>query len=654
MLARSLVVIIGLVCFFLPREGRAELAPGLLQRITVGSEEDVRTSRGVSLFVPAGEAVSPFLPAGAFKMRWEGKLVLEKRSRLIFTLEGTGKARLIVDGEELVGALGESNDSERLRSGEHEFVVEYEAPASGNARLQLFWQGRDFTREPISNAVLKHEASDAGLTKHAPVRQGRQVLAEKRCLACHSGPEAVKMIELSLAGPSLNQVEHRLERDWLARWIADPQALRPSAHMPVAFKENAAQKAADIAAFLTAGAPKVDRVIKVDPEAVRKGGHLFHEQGCIACHSLDAKGDLERVALGGVSAKFRYGALASFLREPAKFHQGTRMPTFGFSEEEAEQLEVFLRSLNKEKAKPAPVGDAVSGKALFASVGCANCHEHGESDLLKAKTPLTALGGTDCSHVSYPLAESEQGALKSFLANKKAHASLQRSVPAEFAHRQYRSLNCNACHSQEGSETLRSKFLAETDAFKPPAPALDEEKPALKAGAPPLDYLGLKLLPEWREKLFAGAHPKKVRPWMAARMPAFPSRATPLSDGFSHLAGMPANSPKEAAADPAHLAIGKAMIAVDGGLACGTCHGIGDTKAIAVFEGEGPNLRDSGRRLTLEYFHLWMNDPPRLWPGTIMPKYATDGRTPLTQHFDGEAAKQYQAILQYLRSLSNK
>ena len=47
-----------------------------------------------------------------------------------------------------------------------------------------------------------------------------------------------------------------------------------------------------------------------------------------------------------------------------------------------------------------------------------------------------------------------------------------------------------------------------------------------------------------------------------------------------------------------------------------------------------------------------MNDPPRVWPGTIMPKYALDGKTPLTQYYDGDSQKQFEAILHYLRSLS--
>jgi len=96
------------------------------------------------------------------------------------------------------------------------------------------------------------------------------------------------------------------------------------------------------------------------------------------------------------------------------------------------------------------------------------------------------------------------------------------------------------------------------------------------------------------------------------------------------------------------------MTGVEGGLSCGTCHGIADKPAIAVFEGEGPNLREAGARLTRDYFHLWMNDPPRVWPGTIMPKYALDGQTPLTQYYEGDARKQFEAVYQYLRSLSQK
>jgi hypothetical protein len=34
-----------------------------------------------------------------------------------------------------------------------------------------------------------------------------------------------------------------------------------------------------------------------------------------------------------------------------------------------------------------------------------------------------------------------------------------------------------------------------------------------------------------------------------------------------------------------------------------------------------------------------------------MPKYTTDGKSPLTQHFDGDARKQFDALWEYLHTL---
>jgi hypothetical protein len=37
-----------------------------------------------------------------------------------------------------------------------------------------------------------------------------------------------------------------------------------------------------------------------------------------------------------------------------------------------------------------------------------------------------------------------------------------------------------------------------------------------------------------------------------------------------------------------------------------------------------------------------------------MPKYATDGLTPLTQHYEGSSERQFEAIYRYLRTLLAK
>ncbi len=630
---------------------------GLILRLDSSTgRSDARAVRLVALHVPVGQSVSPFLQAGAFIARWEGKLVLEKRSRLIFHLEGTGQARALIDGEVMVAAIGTPSESERLRSGEHEFVVEYTPPPEGVAALRLFWEGRDFAREPVPATIFTHDPEDAALEKKWSFRRGRSLVAEKRCASCHdSGAKAV-MPELLLKAPSLDGIGNRLRQDWLTRWISNPKASRSSAHMPAVFRrEGAEEKAAHIAAYLVADSSGLHAGVAATPAQVREGGHIFHQQGCIACHTLDQKGDGERIGLGGVGTKFREGALGEFLRTPSRFHEGTRMPTFQFSGEEASAVAGFLRSLGEDSGAASLDGDAVKGQVLARSAGCFNCHRRkGETRGEGSRIGLFALKSAECSGVHYDLSGGEKAALSGFLSQESNNESLARWVPAEFAERQYHGLRCNACHARDGEETLWDKFAEEVSHLKPSERAVDEEKPAILTGPPPLNHLGVKLRPGWRTKLFAGEIQPKVRKWLPARMPAFPARARHLSLGFSHAAGRSAEDNERGVLDPAKVKVGEAMTGLEGGLSCGTCHGIAEKPAIAVFEGEGPNLRAAGARLTREYFHLWMNDPPRAWPGTIMPKYALDGKTPLTQFYDGDSHKQFEAVYEYLQSLSRK
>ena len=62
----------------------AEDQPGLILRF---GEGDARVAEQVALYVPKGQAASAFSKPGQVKAVWEGKLNLEARSRLIFTLK---------------------------------------------------------------------------------------------------------------------------------------------------------------------------------------------------------------------------------------------------------------------------------------------------------------------------------------------------------------------------------------------------------------------------------------------------------------------------------------------------------------------------------------------------------------------------------------
>ena len=302
---------------------------------------DARIADQVALYVPEGQPASSFTGPGEFKASWHGTLNLEARSRLIFSLEGTGQATLTVDGEVLCAEIGTPSERKRLSSGKHDIVVKYSSPEKGAAWLRLFWEGRNFGREPIPASAFSHERTTALLDRKVRLQAGRRLIKINGCRNCHADTHKPQ-------APSLEDIGKRLKPSWLAGWIANPAAYRPGTHMPRLFSgDDALQKAADIALFLAP--PQKNVSFDLDPKEILSGGHIFHQQGCIGCHTLDAKGREGRIGLGEVATKYRQSALATYLLNPAKHHADTRMPDFGFTDKETGALESFLRSLSKTK-----------------------------------------------------------------------------------------------------------------------------------------------------------------------------------------------------------------------------------------------------------------------------------------------------------------
>ena len=87
---------------------------------------------------------------------------------------------------------------------------------------------------------------------------------------------------------------------------------------------------------------------------------------------------------------------------------------------------------------------------------------------------------------------------------------------------------------------------------------------------------------------------------------------------------------------------------------CVTCHGVGDKKPTAVFEGQGVNLILSRSRMRYDHYMRWMMNPYRIIPNTIMPRFADEeGRTGLIDLLQGNAHRQFGAVWHYLGGISN-
>ncbi|MCI0748327.1 MAG: c-type cytochrome [Verrucomicrobia subdivision 3 bacterium] len=651
--------------------GAAEPA-GLIVTFRSGNAVDTTTLPNVALHVEAGKSPTPFVPDGPFTATWEGYLNADLRSEYAFAAELSGALKLEINGAVVLDGAAPSiplSKLVQLNKGPNKLKAAFKSPERGDAFVRLTWTEKGTNTAPIPLSLLTHPSSGE-LEKGAQLRRGRELFLEYRCGRCHtpSRPAAEGGVrdaipELSMDAPSFDGIGARRKKDWLVRWILDPKAERPSAHMPQVFRGASAKENAEAAgaylATLTAGGDVKLNPLSLTPSTAAtlqpSDEPLFERLHCTACHTAgetDASAQsppTNKISLTHIAAKFPPGKLEEFLRQPEAYYAWTRMPNFRLTQAEARELSEFLmKGTERQSDTTATTAPAIieKGKMLVQNSGCLNCHAApltlsrpaGEGTV-KPSNPSTlqpSVAWPDnwtrgCMaevpperSPQYRLTPTERADLRAFGA--RGLDSLFRHAPVEFAERQTRLLNCAGCHGQ----------------FE---------------GFPPMDILGGKLKPEWAGKFIAGEIPYKPRaethprgePWLAARMPGFKARAQWLAAGMAALHGYPPRTPPEPPVNDQLAQLGRKLVGKDGGFSCVACHGVGALAAADVFDSEGINFVHAYERLLPDYYRHWMRNPLAIDPQTKMPVYFEDGRSPLTEILDGDAEQQITAIWHDLR-----
>jgi len=214
------------------------------------------------------------------------------------------------------------------------------------------------------------------------VDAGRLLISELNCQSCHGsfGGEVLPPRQ----APILTKIGERTNRDYLQKFIHDPQSLKPGTAMPgISGVKTDASTAEAIGAFLTQGTSW--RPAGVSRGAVRRGEALFHSVGCAACH-----GDQRDVAaieairkglapppeeeeendppakktpapsgyatpafampLGKLDDKYTLSSLITFLQDPHAVRPSGRMPSLNLNPEEARDIASYLLKDVKVKA----------------------------------------------------------------------------------------------------------------------------------------------------------------------------------------------------------------------------------------------------------------------------------------------------------------
>lgn len=625
--------------------GASVEAPGLEVAFSTQDSPAVldRESRSkVSLFVPDRGSPSPFLPSGPFRAEWTGFISVDLRSDFRFQIEAVGRVGLDINGKVIQeleakesGAVLPPTELVRLSKGTNAIRVRYLSPKSGDAWIRLSWFNRDTPPGPVPSSAFSHRPS-AEATADALRRRGRDLFLESRCIRCHdAGSGAGESVpDLAMDAPVFEGIGSRRKREWIRDWVLDPKKHRASARMPRLLKgEKAVEEADAVAAYLSSlvvsGAAQVSSPSPAG--SVETGGKLFESLHCGSCHTASASSasDLGKIDLSRTSAKFTESSLRGFLKQPEEHFRWVRMPNFNLSDEEAAHLATFLFSLgplNTPGSTPSGGEMLARGRKLLEDRGCVSCHDIPRVAAFKAK-PLASMAperwGLGCLAASpddalpdFGFSEQERAALSEF--GRRKEGSLRRHVAADFSRRHGGMLQCIECHGKV-------------------------------EGVPAFEPLGEKLKAEYVEGILSGTRVVKPRPWLAARMPAFPVRAAELSAGMAHQAGFSSLTPPEGETDPEMVRTGAKLVSSAGGFSCISCHGAGSVVATQVFEAPGINLALSGRRLRKDYFHRWLRNPLALDPSTKMPVYFDEeGRSPLTEILGGDGTKQREAIWQYL------
>jgi cytochrome c551/c552/predicted nuclease with TOPRIM domain len=243
----------------------------------------------------------------------------------------------------------------------------------------------------------------------AAVAKGKALTESLGCLGCHAFVEGEFVSEIAIGmdtAPNLARISEKTDTRWLYHWIQNPRGFSDTARMPRLrlSEDEAAAITSYLGSLSVEQAPAPDAGLRsrlADPEMIEKGAGVIRKFGCPGCHWIDGFENESRVSveLNGIADKHveelffgdRLDVAPTWddwifnkLLTPRTYATDRiiqLMPEFGFDEDDAHALMVFLASRSShvvnETYKADQSGMSVQlfeGRALVAHYNCAGCH----------------------------------------------------------------------------------------------------------------------------------------------------------------------------------------------------------------------------------------------------------------------------------------
>ena len=529
--------------------------------------------------------------------------------------------------------------------------------------------------------------------------RGQQLYESVGCAVCHgSRKDGAKAVATD---KPLGDVQAKYTVPSLASFLQDPLHVRPSGRMPSLNLSSA--EARDIAAYLLPKVPEktglvykyyegtwqklpdfskltpkaTGEVEKIDISAKKRNDHfgLRFEGALVIDKEAEytfhiGSDDGSRLMINGKTVVDNDGVHGmQFKSGKVKLVKGRHLlvaDVFEVGGGEEIKVEYEGPGIKRQDVSPAIVSAepetpiepldfqvnkelAAEGKKLFASIGCASCHQLRESqDSSPVASSLTAPDLSRLNPEQGCLSKSPKKGIPDFRFSDSQRKSLTMALAAvgkpqslaakEKIHQTMIRLNCYSCH-QRGE--VGGPLKEQTALFQGTQPEMGDE-----GQLPPfLDGVGGKLTDTWLAHILANG--TNDRPYMLTRMPKFGQANT------GHLQQLLKDQDKLEPLAAIELKSKEAKIAGwqmvgNKGFGCIKCHTFGRFKATGV---QSIDLTIMNKRLRPEWFRRYLDNPQSFRKGTRMPDAwpSTNGKSLLPQILDGKNETQIAAVWEYLR-----
>ncbi|MBI4178878.1 c-type cytochrome [bacterium] len=271
----------------------------------------------------------------------------------------------------------------------------------------FLWDYLMLPGDQVEASCLKCHQGVVEIPEAPALNAGRRIFEDYGCYGCH---KTVGFTELRKPGPPLTHLQEKVSPAWVKKWLKNPKAFRPTTRMPRFFDlsntsapEDVRRSDAEIEAITAylydQGKPhtRFDDAPGAGDSA--RGRELFESVGCRGCHTLTQNpgepgliADKDRFGpdLAGLGSKITSrNWLYTWLREPTRYFEHTKMPSLRLTETEAADVTAYLIGLKNREfdAAPAPQGESTEVDAILRDAWSAKMTSTAITDKLRDMQP---------------------------------------------------------------------------------------------------------------------------------------------------------------------------------------------------------------------------------------------------------------------------